>query len=47
MTKSLTKELGPHKINVNAVCPGLFYTKMQEDLCRRIAVETGRQAEDV
>jgi NAD(P)-dependent dehydrogenase (short-subunit alcohol dehydrogenase family) len=47
MTKSLAKELGPHNINVNAVCPGLVYTKMQEDQCRRIAAETGRQPEEI
>lgn len=47
MTKSLAKELGPYNINVNAVCPGLVYTKMQDDQCRRIAAETGRQPEDI
>jgi NAD(P)-dependent dehydrogenase (short-subunit alcohol dehydrogenase family) len=47
MTKSLAKELGPHNINVNSVCPGLVYTKMQEEQCRRIAGETGRQPEDI
>lgn len=47
MTKSLAKELGPHNIYVNSVCPGLVYTKMQEDQCRRIVGETGQQPEDV
>ena len=26
MTQSLARELGPHKINVNAVCPGVVDT---------------------
>ena len=47
MTKSLAKELGPYNINVNAVCPGFVYTRMQEDQCCRIAAETDRQPEDV
>lgn len=47
MTKSLAKEFGPHGINVNAVCPGLVYTKMQDDQCQRIAAQTGRRAEDI
>jgi NAD(P)-dependent dehydrogenase (short-subunit alcohol dehydrogenase family) len=29
------------------VCPGLVYTKMQEDQCHRIAAETGRQPEEI
>lgn len=47
MTKSLAKEFGPYGINVNAVCPGLVYTKMQDDQCQRIAAQTGRRAEDI
>ena len=33
-TLSLAKELGPSNINVNAVCPGLIDTKMNENLSK-------------
>jgi NAD(P)-dependent dehydrogenase (short-subunit alcohol dehydrogenase family) len=32
LTQSLAAELGPHGINVNAVCPGLLWTPMWEKL---------------
>ena len=34
MTQSLAKELGPHKINVNCVCPGAVDTSRLDDLGR-------------
>ena len=34
MTQSLAKELGPHKINVNCVCPGAVDTSRVDDLGR-------------
>ncbi|MEM2960735.1 MAG: glucose 1-dehydrogenase [Candidatus Bathyarchaeia archaeon] len=33
-TRSLALELAPYNINVNAVCPGTVYTKMQEYLTK-------------
>lgn len=47
ITKSLAKELGPHNINVNAVCPGFVHTSMQVDQCRKIAAATGQSEEAV
>lgn len=32
LTQSLAGELGPHNVNVNAVCPGLLWTPMWEKL---------------
>ena len=32
LTQSLAADLGPHNINVNAVCPGLLWTPMWEKL---------------
>jgi NAD(P)-dependent dehydrogenase (short-subunit alcohol dehydrogenase family) len=32
LTQSLAAELGPHNINVNAICPGLLWTPMWEKL---------------
>lgn len=34
LTLSLAKELGPSKINVNAICPGLIDTKMNKNLSK-------------
>ena len=34
MTQSLAKELGPHRINVNCVCPGAVDTSRVDDLGR-------------
>lgn len=34
MTQSLAKELGPHKINVNCVCPGAVDTSRVDDVGR-------------
>ncbi len=34
LTLSLAKELGPSNINVNAICPGLIKTKMNDSLSK-------------
>ena len=34
MTQSMAKELGPHRINVNCVCPGAVDTHRMDDLGR-------------
>jgi 3-oxoacyl-[acyl-carrier protein] reductase/meso-butanediol dehydrogenase/(S,S)-butanediol dehydrogenase/diacetyl reductase len=34
LTQVMAKELGRHRINVNAVCPGYVWTPMWEDLAR-------------
>ncbi|MCH7787305.1 MAG: SDR family oxidoreductase [Chloroflexi bacterium] len=34
MTQSMARELGPHKINVNCVCPGAVDTHRMDDLGR-------------
>ena len=34
MTQSMAKELGPHRINVNCVCPGPVETSRMDDLLR-------------
>lgn len=34
LTKTLATELGLHNIQVNAICPGLFATKMTENLMK-------------
>jgi len=35
-TRALASEWGPHNINVNAVCPGFFPTKMANGILERI-----------
>jgi NAD(P)-dependent dehydrogenase (short-subunit alcohol dehydrogenase family) len=39
-TQSLALLLGPHNINVNAVCPGLVWTDMTEGTQRRLRART-------
>jgi len=36
-TQSLARELAPHRINVNAICPGLIWTPLWEKLATDIA----------
>lgn len=36
-TQSLARELAPHRINVNAICPGLIWTPLFEELVTHIA----------
>jgi NAD(P)-dependent dehydrogenase (short-subunit alcohol dehydrogenase family) len=35
LTKSLARELGPHRIRVNAICPGAILTERMQALVRR------------
>jgi len=42
-TRSLARELAPHSVNVNAVCPGVVRTRVLDRLSAE-AVETLRQA---
>jgi NAD(P)-dependent dehydrogenase (short-subunit alcohol dehydrogenase family) len=37
LTKTAAQQLGPHNLNVNAVCPGIVRTKLYDDLIRVIA----------
>jgi meso-butanediol dehydrogenase / (S,S)-butanediol dehydrogenase / diacetyl reductase len=41
MTQSLAKELAPHDINVNAVCPGVVRTPLWEPLLDDLAATKG------
>lgn len=36
LTKSLAKEAGPYKINVNCVCPGVIKTRITSSLPKRV-----------
>jgi NAD(P)-dependent dehydrogenase (short-subunit alcohol dehydrogenase family) len=38
-TKTLAAEWGPYNINVNAICPGFFMTKMAEGLIKTLGEE--------
>ena len=44
-TQSLAQELGPHKINVNAICPGLVNTERVDFIAAALAPE-GESAEE-
>ena len=37
LTRLLAKDLGPHNINVNAVCPGMLWTRFWENLAPMLA----------
>ena len=39
LTQVLAKELGPHGIQVNALCPGLIFNERQHDIARALAPE--------
>lgn len=41
LTKTAAQQLGPHNINVNAVCPGIVQTKLYTDLIRVAAEKEG------
>ena len=41
MTQHAAHQLGPHNINVNAICPGLTLTAIVEDLMTTRAAERG------
>ena len=38
-TRTLASEWGPHNVNVNAICPGFFPTKMSAALLQKIEAE--------
>ena len=44
-TQSLAQELGPHRINVNAICPGLVDTERTDFIAAALAPE-GHSAEE-
>ena len=44
-TQSLAQELGPHNINVNAICPGLVDTERTDFIAAALAPE-GESAEE-
>ena len=44
-TQSLAQELGPHRINVNAICPGLVDTERTDFIAAALAPE-GQSAEE-
>lgn len=41
LTKTMAAELAPHKITVNAICPGLVDTKMVEHSAEQLAGQLG------
>ena len=53
LTKSLARELAPHKIRVNAVAPGVTHTDMVDALPREVieplikTIPLGRMGEDI
>lgn len=46
-TKTLSKELAPYGINVNAVCPGLIGTKMLREEWKRKSKEEGIPIQEI
>jgi NAD(P)-dependent dehydrogenase (short-subunit alcohol dehydrogenase family) len=47
LTKTAAQQLGPHNINVNAVCPGIVRTAMFQDLARTTAEKEGVGIDEV
>ena len=47
LTKTAAQQLGPHNINVNAVCPGIVRTAMWREINRVIAEKEGSSPEEV
>jgi NAD(P)-dependent dehydrogenase (short-subunit alcohol dehydrogenase family) len=47
LTKTAAQQLGPHNINVNAVCPGIVRTRLYLDLVATIAQKEGVSPEEI
>ena len=47
LTKTAAQQLGPHNINVNAICPGLVMTDMVRDLLATSARNEGRTPAEI
>ncbi len=47
LTKTAAQQLGPHDINVNAVCPGIVRTALYKDIVRVMAEKEGASAEEI
>lgn len=47
LTRSLARELAPHKVNVNAVCPGIVLTEMWDSIRPGQAEKLGIPEEEV
>jgi NAD(P)-dependent dehydrogenase (short-subunit alcohol dehydrogenase family) len=47
LTKTAAQQLGPHNINVNAVCPGIVRTALYAEMVRVIAEKEGTSVEEV
>jgi NAD(P)-dependent dehydrogenase (short-subunit alcohol dehydrogenase family) len=46
-TQALAKELAPHRINVNAVCPGIVNTDMMEEELDVFMKDTGKSEDEL
>jgi meso-butanediol dehydrogenase/(S,S)-butanediol dehydrogenase/diacetyl reductase len=47
LTKTAAQQLGPHNINVNAVCPGIVRTRLYLDMVATIAQKEGVSPEEI
>ena len=47
LTKTAAQQLGPHNINVNAVCPGIVRTSLYLDLVATIAQKEGVSSDEI
>jgi len=47
LTKTLSKELAPYGVNVNAICPGLIDTDMLRDGWRKISEDKGVSLQEI
>jgi NAD(P)-dependent dehydrogenase (short-subunit alcohol dehydrogenase family) len=47
LTKTAAQQLGPHNINVNAVCPGIVRTAMWREINRVIAEKEGSSPDEI